>query len=369
VIAIVVAISAELGAVGACGDAASSPRDRVLATLPAGASFLAVGDGASLIALKAVVDELRPSAPPSLGCVIDAALASTQAGVAFGSNGVTVALATDVAPTGCPALSQLASGVWVATVGGGEVAADRADAPSALVDAHLSRARDYLRAAPIAVAGDVPGLGAHIIGTATAAPLEAWLALDFADATLAAKLADSLRSGASELAHVLGGKVLAGRIAVNLVGQQVVIQLARGDATIPLAGVTRAIASPLLVALNTPAAPSTWRLGCPTGRAVTRCEQRVAGIALELDDFAELASELVSAELQPVVVGGQIMGVRVGPAGVASLGLATGDVLIARDGRPIQRGLDVVHALGSPSRTSLLVRRGSSEQQIVISPH
>jgi len=339
-----------LVAVAACGRAEPTSRARVLAKIPATASTVVAASGRALAhpRIRGAIDALRPELPISLGCVLDAALASEHVAAGIGRDGaITIAITTRARVT-CPALSRLEDGLWLATLGGDPATADA----SVLAIAELERARPYLMDAPIAAAIALPG--ALALATAKPEPLEAWLAIDtrgVAPEAMREQVAGAVRALASapEIAP------FAEHVQIALEGSQVVARLDR-PVQADLAVAVRAaiawrraqrarVAAPF--ACPTPAPPDTTCVPPCT----PRCVLEVSSLAAAIDPAALARGE-------PVVVNGSFEGLRVRDD-LGAAGLRAGDVITAVDGRRL-RSRDHLIALVRDARgkMSLAVTRG-----------
>lgn len=341
-----------LVAAAACGRPEPVSRARVLATIPATAAVIVAADGHALAhpRIRGVLDVVRPELPVALGCVLDAALASEHVAAGLARDGaMTIAIATRARVT-CPALSRIADGLWVATLGGGPVTADA----SVLAIDELARARPYLvdgRRAPIAAAIALPG--ALALATARPDPLQAWLAIDtrgVAPDAMREQVAAAVRAlaGAPEVAP------FAEHIELALEGSQVIARL---DRAVPadLAVAVRAV----IAWRRAQQAPAASAFACPppattppcTPPCTPHCVVAVASPAAAIDPQ-------VIARGEPVVVNGVFEGLRVRDD-LAAIGLTTGDVITAIDGRRLRSHAHLVELLGAArGKMSLAVTRG-----------
>src|SRR5665647_559611 len=312
--------------IAACGRGDPPPRERVLARIPASAMAVFAASGPSLAdpRLRAVVDVLRPAWPSRLGCAIDAALAADH--VALGitqARSATLVIETRAQIT-CPALRKLGRGLWVATLGDVAPKAGAQITSSVLDDPKFARARPYLARAPIALALDVPGGSA--IATATVAPLEAWLALDvhplFADV-----IEKRVRGYVDGLRADPATASFHPHIAVTRTGAQIVARL-DGAVDADLAVATRA-----LIAAHANVAPRAQaRFVCPPiAPPLIACEP---GNILAFTALGAAVTPLIDATLAPVVANGVVDGLRL-TAPVPTLGLLTGDLVVAAQGRRV----------------------------------
>ncbi|HLL25248.1 MAG TPA: hypothetical protein VK427_24100, partial [Kofleriaceae bacterium] len=110
-----------LSAVAACRGNEPESRTRVLETIPAEVTTVAVADGKALghPRFRAVVDVLRAEVPAGFDCVVDAALAADVVAAGVHASGDAVIAVATRAQVSCAALSQTADGLYVATVGNG----------------------------------------------------------------------------------------------------------------------------------------------------------------------------------------------------------------------------------------------------------
>ena len=127
-----------------------SARERALAHLPTVTRFIGVADSAALAApnLHKSIEAARAFVPASLACVVDAALAADAISIGEDDHGIAIIIVGGT-PTTCAALSTIAPGIAVATIGAPQLPA--ADAPHAIDDPRWDRARTYLEHASIAV--------------------------------------------------------------------------------------------------------------------------------------------------------------------------------------------------------------------------
>jgi hypothetical protein len=310
----------------ACHQRTPSARDRVLAELPGTARAVLACDGETLSshAVRGALDAARPFVPASLGCVVDAAQASDAAALAIGSDGALVAIATRAPIRACPALSQYEPGIWIATVGAAAPATDRATSVAA--EASWTRARGYLLEAPIALATTEP----HLIAAARTTPLELWLAVD-------GNLGDTL-------VHVIdawhGAKLETTKQAQQLVVRSKLLE--PSDLVVLTREALHVLAGP------PPLAPEL-EVACaaPPADVIVSCR----GHEVVVRSFADALHELAENIEQPVVMGGEVVGVRVH---VATLGLLPGDVILGFD----------AHRVTSKSELAALAESARSARQL-----
>ena len=323
-----------------CGGDAPAARSRVLDKIPAGVSSLGVADARALAGprFRPLVDTLRGELPAGFDCVADAALQGEQVAAGVTPSGdVTVAIATR-AKVACPALSQIEDGLWIATLGRG--------APGAGAVSEQQRARPFLRDAPIALVTTFGKL--RVIATAQPDPLAAWVAFDAPDVTTAQAFATSLEARLARPGDAIAP--VAKAITIERTGSQVVARLGKTDADLAVA---------LRAALTPP--PDTARaFPCPSPLTppVQGCKMDDAALTrLEVYSLASAIDELLAARKEVVIENGRVEGVRLRDD-LATYGLASGDILVAIDGKHLTSLEQLGPYLQNPrSRTRLLVER------------
>jgi hypothetical protein len=337
--------------IAACAGGDPSPRDRVLARIPASSMAVLAAGGPSLAhpRMRAVVDVLRPAWPSRLGCAIDAALAADHVALGISQTRSATLVIDTRAEVTCPALRTVGAGLWVATLG----EAPPATGVSVLDDPRFARARPYLASAPIALALDVPGGSA--IAAATAAPLEAWLALDvhplFTDV-----IEQRVRRYVTGLRSDRATSPFASHIAITRTGSQIVARLDGAvDADL-------AVAMRSLIAAHGKVEPRAQaRYVCPPiVPPLIACQP---GTNLSFTSLGPAVTPLIDAPLAPVVANGVVDGLRL-TAPVPGLGLVTGDVVVAAQGRKVAHRIALAEILrrahGSLALT--IVRDGTTIQ-------
>jgi hypothetical protein len=277
-----------------------------------------------------LVDSLSPHVPASLACVVEAT--QTSAAIAIGATadvGATIVLVTRATVANCPALSRVDDDLYVATIGGGTLATERAH--SILGDTTWERARPYLLREPLALAAELPT--ARIIAVAQPEPLDAWLTIDAIDPDAIGKRVQA------QLAH--WPNVLAAKLRVSRNGTQIAFG-AEGLVAEDLVKIT----SDLLAAAEAP----------PPARVTDLPQQ------LETKSVPALLHELGAAKFAPVIEGGEIVGIRLLDA-VAPLRI--GDVILGVESHRIVDGAQLrqlAPALGH--RVALAVRRDGIEASV-----
>ncbi|MDQ3335036.1 MAG: hypothetical protein M4D80_07735 [Myxococcota bacterium] len=318
-----------------CGGDAPSARSRVLDKIPAGVTSIAVADGRALshARFRPLVDVLRSEVPAGFDCVVDAALAGEQIAAGVGPSGdVTVALASR-APVACAALGQVEDGLWIATLGAG------APAEGERAVSEQPRARPFLRDAPIALATTLGKV--RLLATAAPEPLAAWAAFD------ARSLEDAKAVAATLEARLAGVSV---PIVVERTGSQIVARL--GATNADLAAVLRDVLSrPAVIAR---AFPCPSPIAPPVISCVAGEQERTK---LEVYSVNATVDELLAARKEVVIANGRVEGVRLRDD-LPTFGLASGDTLVAIDGKRVTEVIHVALYLKAPgTRIELLVSR------------
>lgn len=318
-----------LAASAACHGRTPPPRERVLARIPGASQVVFAADGPALAGprMRAVVDVLRPRWPARFGCVIDTALAGDHAAVGISATrDMIVVIATRAAVT-CPGLSKIGDGLWAATLGAG------APTPAGTVGASSStgsvldvathaRARSYLTTAPLAASIVLPGV--TLLATASAEPLEGWLAIETEE--IASALAEQrVRGIVDRLARTETTAAFAAAIAISHDGPQVIARLT-GPVDADLAAAVRTIAE----WYTAPAVRTAVGFVCPPlAPPIIGCTN---GTSLTVTSLASALAPLVAANVTIVIENQRVAWLRLDGA-VPSLGLRRGDLLLAVDGR------------------------------------
>lgn len=319
----------------------------MLARIPAGVTIVVAAAGSALAAprMRAVVDVLRPRWPARFGCVVDAALASDHVAVGItAERDMTVVVATR-APVTCQGLSRIGDGMWVATLGAGKPATTT----SVLDDPEHTRARSYLATAPIAASIVLPG--AKALATAGSEPLEAWLAIDTLEE--ASALAEQkVRGVVDRLARTDVTAPFAQRIEISHEGSQVIARLT-GPVDADLAVAVRRA----LELYRSPHARPAAAFECPPlGPPLVGC---AGGTELTVTSLFSAIEPLANAQLTPVIENASVAALRL-ETPIASLGLRSGDLLLAIDGRHLtsvsQLGQLLVRSRGT---VAITVQRAS----------
>ncbi len=330
----------------ACHREPPSARHQLLTRIPGDAQLVVVAEGRAIShpRIRGVLDAVAARWPATMGCVLEAAFAGEQAGLAVDAAGNTTVLVMTRAEVKCPALSKVEPGLWIATVGAGGVATGT----SVLEAPALARARPYLESAPIAAVS----LGrANVLATAQPDPVEAWLAID------AGANADRIEKRVRELLSKMtldpSTRAIAARLATERKGAQIVVRLAPGDGDLAIAART------VLGWTEERARTASSAFACPAPTAAITCTGgtsfRVGSIA---GDLAPLVSD---GKPTPIVANGTVTGLRL-ESSVAQLGLETGDVVIAVGGRLVtSRAMLADQIQRAKGTTTVTVRRRTSE--------
>src|SRR5688572_6590613 len=204
----------------------------------------------------------------------------------------------------------------------------------------------------------------RMLATAQPDPLAAWAAFDAPDSAAANLFESELRAALAAATEHEAIAPLAKAITIDRTGSQVVARL--GALTGDLAVAMRAVVD------RTRAATTTRAFPCPATLAppVVRCEQRDAEYnQLEVYSLASALDELIAARKDPVVVNGRVEGMRLRDD-LATFGLATGDLLVAIDGRRVTSADQVLPAFqAARERTSILISRAQRFGTIELVEH
>ncbi|MBA3461443.1 MAG: PDZ domain-containing protein [Deltaproteobacteria bacterium] len=334
-----------IAVLAACQERTAPPRERVLARIPNGVPIVLSADGPALAAprMRAVVDVLRPRWPARFGCVIDAALAADHVAVGISAErDLTVVIATR-APMTCPGLSKIGDGMWVATLGAGKPATTT----SVLDDPEHTRARHYLARAPIALSIVLPGV--KVLASAGSDPLEGWLSIDTREE--ASALAEQkVRGVVDRLARTDVTAPFAQNIEISHAGSQVIARLT-GPVDADLAVAVRRA----LELYRVPAARTAAAFECPPlGPPLVGC---AGGTELTVTSLVAALEPLAKAQVTPIIENASVASVRLDRP-IASLGLRSGDHLLAVDGRRLTSIAQVTELLARARGTiSLTVQR------------
>lgn len=338
----------------ACRREPPSARHQLLARISGDARIIAVAEGRAIShsRLRGTLDAVAARWPATMGCVLEAAFTSEQTGVAVDAAGNTTVLVMTHAEVKCPALSKVEPGLWLATIGAGGIATGA----SALDASRLTRARPYLESAPIAgVALGSPDL----IATAQPDPLEAWLAID------AGAGADRIEKRVSELLSKMtidpSTRAIAERLHSERHDGQIVIKLDAGtDGDLAIAART------VLGWTDEHARAPNAVFTCPAPPTTIAC---TGGTSFRLGSLAQLTAIVTDGKPTPIVANGIVTGLRL-EANVAPLGLVTGDVVIAVDGRLVtSRAMLSDQIQRAKGATTVTVRRRTSETVLHFDEH
>jgi hypothetical protein len=332
-------------ALSACASSTPTERERALRKLPSQAQMVAAADGTALAPLRPVIDAARPFIPKQLDCVLDAALTSEATAISVDPGvGATIVIVTRAHVARCAPLSRIATDMFAATIGAGRVADTPAASP--LEDPRWSRARAYLIRDPIAIA--IERDGQRMLAVAQPKPLAAWLTIDAAELAPIERVVRTWidRQRSTGLARV--GEALT----VKTRGSQLLVQadkLRADDLAL--------VATDVLRALETAPPVPVASFACPAlGNGIVRC----SGNQVVVANLATALRKLVEVETQPVVAGGDILGIRLSED--AEVLLRRGDVITGLDGHRITSASQL-HELARyvATRATLAVRRDGGD--------
>jgi hypothetical protein len=298
-----------------------------------------------------MLDAARAYIPKQLDCVVDAALTSEAVAMAITpSTGATIVIVTRAHVARCAALSRIGSDMFVATIGASAVA-DKPDA-SPLGDPRWSRARRYLVGDPIAIA--IEREAEHVLAVAQPKPLAAWVTIDAANLAPFESMVRSWvdRQRASALAGFVGDLVVKTR------GSQLLVQTTKARSE-DFALVATAVLGGLEA--TPPVTPPAFV--CPAaGNGIVRCN----GTQVVVANLATTLRKLIVVETEPVIAGGDIIGIRL--ADDAEVLLRRGDVIMGLDGHRITSATQL-HELARyvSDRSSLAIRRDGADLVIELS--
>ncbi len=286
--------------------------------------------------------------PRQLDCVLDAALTSEAVAVGVDPGvGSTIVIVTRAHVARCPALSKIDRDVFVATVGAGVVADTTAS--SVLADSRWSRARRYLAGDPIALA--IQSDSVRVLAVAQPKPLAAWLTID------AAELAPIEKRVRTWLSRETGLGTRAD-LDVKTRGSQLLVQASKLNADQLML-----LTTDLLRTLDSPPRAETRAFACPpSGAGIVRC----TGNHVVVTNLATALRKLIEVDTQPVVAGGDIIGIRLSED--AEVLLRRGDVILGLDGHRITSAAQL-HELAryAIQRATLAVRRDDEDLVIELS--
>jgi hypothetical protein len=267
--------------------------------------------------------------------------------------GAVIVLVTRAVVDRCPALSRIAEHTYVATIGAGALATDRA--ASVMADATWERGRPYLVREPIALVGELAEL--RLVAVAQPDPLDAWLAVDAVDTNaveqkLAKELARVRDSGAHELAGKLVLKRTGTQVSVHANGltEEDVVTLAGNivrelEASAPMPG------------------PDAVFTCAPQGNGVVSCHD---GLVYKVFSVETIVRELGGVDAAPVVEGGDIVGIRL--LGDPKRLLRRDDIILGVDSHRITTARQLVElAPHLGGKVSIAVRRAGVEAVLDLS--
>ena len=334
-------------ALAACSTRTPSERERALERIPASAQMILSADGSALAttAFRRVVDSLTPHVPPSLACVAEAAVTSEAIAVGVELHvGTTVVLVTRATAEHCPALSQVATHIWTATIGAGAPVTERAK--SMLAAPAWDRARPYLINEPLALAAELPQF--RLVGVAQPEPVDAWLAVDAVDSVGVERTIKAMIDRWRTPSTI----ELSGKLVVQRKGTQVAVQadgLVVEDLLTILTDTLRVAEEP------TPAPTPAATFACPaqTGNGVISCHD---GTQYKVSSVETIVRELAAVASVPVIAGGDIVGIRLTSAPPRLL--QQGDVILGVNSHRITEASQLTTlAAHLGGKVSIAVRR------------
>lgn len=259
--------------------------------------------------------------------------------------GTTIVIITRAHVARCPALSRVTSDTYVATIGAGAVASSPQESP--LADPRWSRARPYLVGDPIVIA--LEREGQRVLAAAQPTPLAAWLTIDAASVETVAR---DLRAWLDRKRTTALGPTV-GNLNVQVRGNQLLVR-----ATTLEPEQLALLATELLGTLDAPPSSATAAFTCPpSGSDVVRCTDDTRVVVRSL---ATTLRKLVAVDTQPVIAGGDVIGIRLSED--AEVLLRRNDVILGLDGHRITSAAQL-HELARyvRERAALAIRRDGSD--------
>ncbi|HEY4238596.1 MAG TPA: hypothetical protein VGM88_02230 [Kofleriaceae bacterium] len=333
--------AAAIALLAACHTQEPAARDLALAALGSGVDAVIAADGKALALprAKAVLTALAARWPARFGCIVDAAIASDAAAAGIDAHGNAIVAILTHATVKCPALSQVATHLWLASFGG----AAPQGGGTVLDDPRFARALPYLRETPIAAA--IAGSQFTAIAAAKPEPFEAWLTVDATGDTRAAAEA-ALTAARNRLSadHVTAD--LVPLLAIDHSGDQLIVRTQAGNAPAYAPEVLSAAAIRVLDALG---ASDPTPSDAPLVLADVTAPNTGAAFA-----------DLSDGSLSPAIQRGDVVGLRLDHDAQA-LNLKRGDILVAIDGHRVVTREQVTAAVAAAGPHEFLVRRGARE--------
>lgn len=320
--------------------------------LPSRAALVAAADGAVLGPFRPAIEAARPFMPRSLDCVVDAALTGETTAMAIEPGvGTTIVIITRAHVARCPALSRITADTYVATIGAGAVATSAQESP--LAEPRWSRARPYLVRDPIAIALERDGQ--RVLAAAQPTPLAAWVTIDAVDVEAVAR---ELRAWLERRRTTALGPTIE-KLDVEVRGNQVLVR-----STTLEPEQLALLATDLLRTIDAPPPPATAGFTCPpSGADIVRCSD---GTRVVVRSLATTLRKLVAVDTQPVIAGGDVIGIRLSED--AEVLLRRNDVILGLDGHRITSAAQL-HELARyvHERSALAIRRDGSDAIIELS--
>lgn len=346
-----------IAALAACSSRTVSERERALERIPATAQVVFAADGAALSTpdFKRVLESLAPHVPPTLSCVVEAAVASDTVAIAVQLDaGTTIIVESKKPIERCPALSKLSDRVWVASVGSGAPAASRAQ--SILAASTWDRARPYLQREPVALAGELPEL--RLLAVAQPEPLDAWLAIDATNPAAVEKTIQAML----DRWRVPPTIELSAKLRLSRSGTQVSVQ---ADA-LTVDDLVTIVRDTIEVAEAPPPPPSiASAFICPAnpGHGIVSCHD---GTHYKVSSVETIMKTLATIDASPVIAAGDIIGIEI--ASEPPLPFVRGDLILGVDSHRIADRANL--AMLAPSlngAAAVAVRRGGIDAVLFLS--
>jgi len=344
-------------ALAACSSRTVSERERALERIPATAQLVFAADGKTLSTppFRRVVDSLAPHVPPTMTCVVEAAMASSTVAIAIELGaGTTIILDTTKPIDRCPVLSKIADHVWVATIGSGAPAASRAQ--SILAASTWERARPYLQREPIALAGELPEL--RLVAVAQPEPLDAWLAIDATNTDEVEKAIQRM----FDRWRVPPTIELSAKLKMARTGTQVSVQ---ADA-LTVEDFITIITDTIDVAEAPPPPPgiaSAFLCPASPGYGIVSCHD---GTHYKVSSVERIVKTLATLDASPVIAAGDVIGIKLDAD--PPLPFVRGDVILGVDSHRIADRANLAMLAPSLKGAAMIaVRRGGIDAVLSLS--
>jgi hypothetical protein len=317
----------------ACSSA-PDPWERLAKRVPAAAGVVVAIEGAKLRAswLGSSAKAVKALLPGDRSCVVDAAIESKRAIVAELASGRIVVVEGERGD--CKALSQVESGIWIATLGGAQPPAK--DEPPLRARPDWSDVRAAIGTAPIvAIAPDgepAVGMTAGTLAIGGAKGL-AVLEIDMESDERATEAMGWIHRQIESAAAVVGDAGSAvQRTTVTRNDRAIRVVLIPEREVAAKVGPQLVVAAIAAAATRRQVVATTASLACPPPAHGITCEEGMR-FAVPAAKQADVIAALSSQAGKPRVEAGRIDGFRLGEVGdvVAALGLREGDIVRAID--------------------------------------